>query len=68
MRVDLLGAEDVESLARFLLHRMSQKTRGKLIVERPMIYRQLLGRSKKEPAFRDTIRTLVIGWEGNPDE
>lgn len=60
MRTDRLGDEDTRELARFLLHRMSQETRGKLIVERPAIYRELLGQSKDAPAFRASVRDAVL--------
>lgn len=65
MRVDRLGIGETEDLARFLLYRMSQEVRGKLIRERPVIYRKLLGLEADAEFGREIQEAVLRGREIN---
>jgi hypothetical protein len=59
MRVDKLTTFEAEMLNRFLLHHMGQETRGRLMVEFPVIYRKLLGDANDSP-FREAVKEAVL--------
>jgi hypothetical protein len=59
MHVDKLSSFEQETLNRFLLHHMGLETRGKLMVEFPVIYRKLLGR-RAGSAFADAVKKAVL--------
>jgi hypothetical protein len=59
MRVDRLTSFEAETLIRFLLNHMGLDTRGKLMVELPVVYRKLLGRDVDE-SFRDSVKDVVL--------
>lgn len=65
MRVDKLAHFEQETLNRFLLQHMGQETRGKLMVECPVIYRKLLGGDADE-AFRTAVKDTVLDRCGGP--
>lgn len=64
MHADKLNSFEQEMLNRFLLHHMSMETRGKLMVEFPVIYRKLLGRSA-DAKMADSVKKAVLGTSEN---